>query len=66
METTALDGATIITVYERGLARLIHHEVEHLDGLLYLSRMRPGVGPIPVVVYRQTTTATGPAWAYEQ
>ncbi|MET9079138.1 peptide deformylase [Streptomyces sp. NPDC004232] len=48
-------------VYERGLARLIHHEIDHLDGLLYTARMRTGVDPIPVEEYRQT----GRAWAYE-
>jgi peptide deformylase len=62
VETTALDGTTVTVVYERGLARLIAHEVDHLDGLLYLNRMRPGVDPIPVEEYRQT----GRAWAYEQ
>ncbi|MGW1761543.1 peptide deformylase [Streptomyces mirabilis] len=51
VETTTLDGTT---VYERGLARLVAHEIDHLDGLLYLSRMRPGVDPLPVEEYRQT------------
>ncbi|MET7480197.1 peptide deformylase [Streptomyces sp. NPDC005648] len=62
VETTALTGETVITVYERGLARLIHHEIDHLDGLLYTARMRSGVDPIPVEEYRQA----GRAWAYEQ
>ncbi|MFI5617419.1 peptide deformylase [Streptomyces sp. NPDC051567] len=62
VETTALDGSTVTTVYERGLARLVHHEIDHLDGLLYTARMRPGVGPIRVEEYRQT----GRAWAYER
>ncbi|MFD1663715.1 peptide deformylase [Streptomyces caeni] len=62
VETTALTGETVTTVYERGLARLIHHEIDHLDGLLYTARMRTGVEPIPVEDYRQT----GRAWAYEQ
>lgn len=62
METTALTGETVTTVYERGLARLIHHEIDHLDGLLYTSRMLPGVEPIPVDEYRQT----GRAWTYEE
>jgi peptide deformylase len=66
VETTALDGNTLTTVYERGLARLIHHEIDHLDGLLCTARMRPGVEPIPVEEYRQTGSATGRAWAYEQ
>ncbi|MFI1568973.1 peptide deformylase [Streptomyces sp. NPDC020490] len=61
VETTTLDGATVTTVYERGLARLIAHEIDHLNGMLYLSRMRPGVEPIPVEQYRQT----GRSWAYD-
>lgn len=60
VETTALDGTTVTMVYERGLARLIAHEIDHLDGLLYLNRMRPGVAPVPVERYRQT----GRSWAY--
>ncbi|MFI9311468.1 peptide deformylase [Streptomyces triculaminicus] len=60
--TTELDGTEVTTVYERGLARLIAHEIDHLDGLLYTTRMRPGVEPIPVEEYRQT----GRAWAYDQ
>ncbi|MFJ6012438.1 peptide deformylase [Streptomyces sp. NPDC092952] len=62
VETTTLDGQLVTTAYERGLARLIHHEIDHLDGLLYTARMRTGVVPIPVEQYRQT----GCAWAYEQ
>ncbi|MEV4500852.1 peptide deformylase [Streptomyces klenkii] len=60
--TTELDGSEATTVYERGLARLVAHEIDHLDGLLYTARMRPGVEPIPVEEYRQT----GRAWAYDQ
>lgn len=45
----------------RGLARLIHHEIDHLDGLLYTAHMRTGVNPIPVEQYRQT----GRAWVYD-
>ncbi|MYR04548.1 peptide deformylase [Streptomyces sp. SID6137] len=62
VETTTLEGLPVTTTYERGLARLIHHEIDHLDGLLYTARMRMGVAPIPVEQYRQT----GRAWAYEQ
>ncbi|MFE3775282.1 peptide deformylase [Streptomyces sp. NPDC057579] len=60
-ETAALTGETVATVYERGLARLVHHEIDHLDGLLYTTRMRPGVQPIPVEEYRQT----GRDWIYD-
>ncbi|RSS13966.1 peptide deformylase [Streptomyces sp. WAC08401] len=45
----------------RGLARLVQHEIDHLDGHLYTARMRPGVQPISVTEYRQT----GRAWSYE-
>ncbi|MEU2157591.1 peptide deformylase [Streptomyces sp. NPDC019396] len=62
VETTTLDGLVATATYERGLARLVHHEIDHLDGLLYTARMRPGTDPIPVEQYRQT----GHAWTYEQ
>jgi peptide deformylase len=61
VETTALDGTIVTTVYERGLARLVAHEIDHLDGHLYLDRMRPGITPIPIELYRQT----GRAWTYD-
>jgi peptide deformylase len=61
VETTNLAGESVTTVYERGLARLIHHEIDHLNGLLYTARMPTDVTPIPVEEYRQT----GRAWTYE-
>ncbi|MER6358842.1 peptide deformylase, partial [Streptomyces sp. NPDC001634] len=61
VEATSLTGETTTTEYERGLARLIHHEIDHLGGVLYTAHMLPGVDPIPVEEYRQT----GRAWAYE-
>lgn len=61
VETTSLDGSTVTTVYERGLARLVQHEIDHLEGRLYSDRMRDGVTPIPVEEYRQT----GSAWPYD-
>lgn len=62
VETTALDGRALTTVYERGLARLIQHEIDHLYGLLYTDRMPSGRETIPVERYRQT----GRAWSYER
>ncbi|MFF7255493.1 peptide deformylase [Streptomyces microflavus] len=62
VETTTRTGETVTTEYARGLARLVHHEIDHLSGLLYTVRMRTGVDPIPVEQYRQT----GQAWAYDQ
>ncbi|MFG2227795.1 peptide deformylase [Streptomyces sp. NPDC048644] len=61
VETTALTGETVTTVYDRGLARPIHHEIDHLDGLLYTARMRTGADPIPVEKYRQT----GRDWVHD-
>ncbi|MER7514003.1 peptide deformylase [Streptomyces lavendulae] len=60
VEHTDLDGSTTVTTYRQGLARLVHHEVDHLDGHLYEHRMRKGVAPIPLAEYRQT----GTAWSY--
>jgi peptide deformylase len=54
------DGTIRITTFERGMARLVYHEVDHLFGRLYRSRMRPGVAPIPVGQYR----GTGQQWSY--
>ncbi|AVH55561.1 formylmethionine deformylase [Streptomyces dengpaensis] len=65
VETVTPDGSTATAVYERGEARLISHEIDHLDGLLLLNRLRPGVAPIPVEEYRKTAKATGRAWSYE-
>ncbi|WP_256725983.1 peptide deformylase [Streptomyces sp. IMTB 2501] len=61
VEAATPTGETTTTIYERGIARLIHHEIDRLDGLLYTARMRTGVEPIPVEEHRRT----GRAWAYE-
>ena len=55
------DGTMRITAFERGMARLVCHEVDHLMGRLYRSRMRPGVDVIPVSVYQ----GTGQQWTYQ-
>ncbi|MBX6389382.1 MAG: peptide deformylase, partial [Frankia sp.] len=60
VEHAEVDGTRRITVFEKGLARLVAHEVDHLDGRLYTDRMRPGVEPIPLEQYR----GTGSAWTY--
>ncbi|HWC82847.1 MAG TPA: peptide deformylase [Pseudonocardiaceae bacterium] len=59
-EHTNIDGTKKITVFERGVARLVAHEVDHLHGRLYTDRMRDGVEPIPVEQYR----GTGASWKY--
>ncbi|MGW4505823.1 peptide deformylase [Streptomyces sp. NPDC004436] len=60
VEHTRLDGSIEVVTYRQGLARLVHHEIDHLDGHLYADRMRDGVAPISVAEYRQT----GSAWSY--
>jgi peptide deformylase len=55
------DGLTRIAAFERGTARLVAHEVDHLQGILYRTRMKSGVEPIPVAEYK----GTGRQWAYE-
>ncbi|MFD4123960.1 peptide deformylase [Streptomyces globisporus] len=62
METITLDGQEATTTYHRGPARLVYHEIDHLDGLLHTARMRTGIDPIPVEEYRQT----GHSWACKQ
>jgi peptide deformylase len=38
VEHTGIDGTAQITVFDKGLARLVSHEVDHLSGVLYRSR----------------------------
>jgi peptide deformylase len=57
---TGLNGVVIRSRFDRGLARLVAHEIDHLGGVLYLDRMRPGVAPIGVEEYR----GTGTTWQY--
>lgn len=61
VQATTLDGTVTTMTYTNGLARLVHHEIDHLDGLLYTARMHPGVNPIPVEQYRQS----GNRWSYQ-
>jgi peptide deformylase len=60
VEHQDIDGTERITIFERGMARLVAHEVDHLHGVLYRSHMRGGVQPIPVSEYR----GTGSSWHY--
>jgi hypothetical protein len=60
VEHRDVDGHRRITIFERGVARLVAHELDHLNGVLYWSRMRKGVEPIPVAEYR----GGGQGWRY--
>lgn len=51
VEHQDVDGRTLISEFDGAEARLVGHEVDHLFGVLYRSRMRPGVEPIPVAQY---------------
>jgi peptide deformylase len=60
VEHSTLDGRRQVTVFRDGLARLVAHEIDHLDGWLYDDRMRTGTRLIPVDEYDQA----GKAWNY--
>jgi peptide deformylase len=57
---TRTDGQPRILALDNAMARLAAHEIDHLNGILYTSRMRQGTQPIPVAEYRRT----GHAWTY--
>ena len=57
---TRPDGQQYVLSLDNAMARLAAHEIDHLNGCLYTSRMREGTRPIPVAEYR----GTGSAWAY--
>ncbi|MGH3696475.1 MAG: peptide deformylase [Pseudonocardiaceae bacterium] len=54
------DGSTHITVFERGVARLVAHEIDHLAGVLYTDRMAGSANVIPVEQY----PSGGQSWHY--
>ena len=60
VEHQDIDGTVRITTFERGTARLVCHEIDHLFGMLYRSRMKAGIEPIPVSKYK----GTGKRWDY--
>jgi peptide deformylase len=47
-----LDGTRRRSFFEGDVAALVAHEIDHLDGVLYDTRMAPGDHLIPVEVYR--------------
>jgi peptide deformylase len=42
------------------IARLVAHVIDHLNGILYAERTRPGVQPIPTSEYQ----GPGENWKY--
>lgn len=55
-----LAGNTLDRRFTLAAARLACHETDHLNGLLYTTRMRPGVATIPVAGYHEE----GRPWEY--
>jgi peptide deformylase len=53
-------GSRTITAFERGMARLVAHEIDHLEGRLYSDRMAPGTALVPLEEYRDV----GSPWRY--
>jgi peptide deformylase len=60
VESALPDGTRVIKRYERALARLVLHEIDHLDGRLYVDRMPAGAPLVPVDQYQET----GRPWRY--
>ncbi|WP_377272100.1 peptide deformylase [Peterkaempfera sp. SMS 1(5)a] len=61
VEDQDIDRRRRTTIFEHGAARLVGHEIDHLEGVLCTARMRPRVDPVPVSQYR----GTGRTWTYE-
>jgi peptide deformylase len=60
VEHARYDGTRVITFFEQAIARLVAHEIDHLEGRLYIDRMPAGAPLLPVEEYKQT----GSPWAY--
>jgi peptide deformylase len=60
VEHQDIDGSVQITAFELGMARLIAHEIDHLNGVLYRSKMPVGAKLIPVADYK----GTGQQWTH--
>ncbi|MDM4721826.1 peptide deformylase [Micromonospora sp. WMMA1363] len=60
VEHAHVDGGRIITSFEYGMARLVAHEIDHLEGHLYVDRMAPGTPLVPVEEYHHS----GLPWRY--
>ena len=61
VEHARYDGARVITSFDRAMARLVAHEIDHLEGRLYVDRMSAESNLVPVAKYHQT----GRPWDYQ-
>lgn len=62
VEHQDITGDRRITVFERGVARLVTHEIDHLHGILCRDHLPAGRQPIPVEQYR----GTGTGWHHHE
>jgi peptide deformylase len=60
VEHESYQGTRTITAFEQAMARLVGHEIDHLEGRLYADRMAPGTTLVPVEEYRDI----GSPWRY--
>ena len=60
VEHSELDGTQRITRFQRGLARLVAHEIDHLNATLCTDHLPEGQQPTPLTEYK----GTGKAWNY--
>ena len=60
VEHARYDGTRMITSFDRAMARLVSHEIDHLEGRLYVDRMAVDATLVPVEEYGQT----GQPWLY--
>jgi peptide deformylase len=60
VEHARYDGTRLIRSFEQAMARLVAHEIDHLEGRLYVDRMNAESNLVPVANYHHT----GRPWAY--
>jgi peptide deformylase len=60
VEHARYDGTRVITSFELAMARLVSHEIDHLEGRLYVDRMTADARVVPISEYQQT----GRPWMY--
>jgi peptide deformylase len=60
VEHARYDGTRVITSFEQAMARLVSHEIDHLEGKLYVDRMAADAALVPTSEYHHT----GQPWVY--
>jgi peptide deformylase len=60
VEHARFDGTRVITSFKLAMARLVSHEIDHLEGMLYVDRMAADATLVPVGEYHQS----GRPWSY--